>query len=647
MTANRWTLVAWPRWDRPRPDPDTPGSQHVPGGLRIIPNGYPEGWTAWRARVESPPAWAPAGGFHTSKPGRIGVPPEPIKGYGPWEPMPWDRGRSVRRMMMLANATTDPAWTFDIDPAEWATATPQEIVGLLGELWGADDPRANARSGLPLAVVGLDEVATGTVEADGISLTNESGRRAARLLSRELAALVGDLRDALDLTPEGLAKLWTPADGWRTEDGMLWLEARMLAEIRQRLGVKALPDGVTDRYRERWSQDRESAPRLLRGWLDPARWDGESGSGWASPARWLTGLAKLLWTHRVRPAWERQLEAEERARKNAPGLPMPVHVDLGDSLVDAIHHAGRIVHKRDLTRQIPLRLAAVDAFALDALPLRALGKLTAHRLVRWMIRAAHEGHYLTIDRPVDLVDGVTARRGATGVDLVVVGGLSRLADVVGAGSKKATVDLRDALNVLSRVTLEWDAPGGEGGGSLVSWRGPGSRGGHAARGARAVVKITVSDVLCPGMGARLRGSSDALVVPILDVPAMPAGVSPRAHASIARFDWLVTREMVARAREAVGSGGVILNLDSIGRDAGLKRSHVAAAVDCWTADHDGAPARWDRNGSRYMLADRPPTADARRWILEGAAMRERRAKGGRVSGERRRAKLEGKAGRRK
>jgi len=634
MTANRWTLIPWARWDVGLPDKG--GAVAVPVGLRLIPNRYPKGHTLWRSYVRH------RGEGHTSEaytttPAPVDARPESHRKYLPFEPLTWDD--ALREPLQLARwGETPDGWTFTVEPEEWATATPAELVGLLGMLWGANDPHGKARKGRPLAVVGIDELTRGVLEADGLDQAEESAERALKRLTGELAGLVVELREALDLTPDGLARLWTPDDGWRTDDGMLWLEARMIAEIRQQFGVDALPNGTADRYRERWEADRDNPARLLRGWLDPSRWDNAEGDGWASPAGWLPFVARLLWRHRVQPAWARQIEAEERARKNAPGLPMPVHSELGDSLVAAIHDRGRIVRKAD-GRQIPLRFAAVDAAALDAVPLGALGKLTAHRLVRWMIQAAHAGHFLTTDNAVNLMDGVTARRGATGVDLVVTGGLSRLAEVVGAGSKKATGDLRDALNVLSQVTLQWNAPGSEGGGSLVSWRGPGSGGAHPGHGARSVVRITVSDVLCPGMGAKLRGSADALVVPVLDVPVMPAAVSPRAHAGLARFDWLVTRELVARAREAVGNGGVVLNLDTIGKDAGVNRKNVAAAAECWTTDTADAPARWERNGSRYMLADRPPTAAARRWILDFAETREGRSKGGQESGRRRRLKL--------
>ncbi len=301
MTANRWTLIPWARWDVGLPDKG--GAVAVPVGLRLIPNRYPKGHTLWRSYLRHRPEGHPSTHFATMT-APVDARPEAHEQYHPFEPVTWDD--ALREPLQLARwGETPNGWTFTVEPEEWATATPAELVELLGMLWGADDPHGKARKVRPLAVVGTEELARGVLDADGLDLDEESTGRALALLSGALVDLVAELREALDLTPEGLARLWTPNGGWRTDDGMLWLEARMIAEIRQRFGVDALPDGTADRYRTRWEEDRDNPARLLRGWLDPSRWNNADGSGWATPTGWLSFVAGLLWQHRVKDASER------------------------------------------------------------------------------------------------------------------------------------------------------------------------------------------------------------------------------------------------------------------------------------------------------------------------------------------------------
>lgn len=352
------------------------------------------------------------------------------------------------------------------------------------------------------------------------------------------------------------------------------------------------------------------------------------------PAPFLRHLAWVLWHGRWRAEAERLKGARNALDRNPAGLLAPVYRGVGDALVLARpdYESRRLVAADG--RQLPL----LPATALDRLTgAPALGKLTAQRLVRWLVWSATQGFHLGRWGRVELPGGVVAEHHRTGVNLVVNGGLSALQEAIGARSNKASNEIRDVLNVLNSTRLEWDAPGDCGAETLIGWREETLRTGPDSP---AVLTIRVGPLLCPNLAPMLpKGSRDRLIVPVLPLPDLPSHSSQSTPA--ARLDWLAIRCFAERGREALAHGGVVMDWDQLAKDAGLSANGLRKALALWTT---GNAPRWvEVRPGRWDLGEGEPTVKAARdFILDGARRSEKAAEAGRRSGAARRRKMGGR-----
>ena len=562
----------------------------------------------------------------------------------------------------------------------------------------ARDPGRWHRDAVAVALASdADSLAREALEGDGWAadarnawagtLRREASRMVAEVAEAEglvldLPQIEADARGVASWLPGGLLPV-TPAD---TPDGpALALDLagiRWLEGLAARLKVPTAPgaEGLRADARERWANyqrdpngpaadplsealaehhaDALSGLNLLTNsgalwawWTreeephDPQPWGGgflRAGQrgyelpqgGYMLPATvhpppFLRRLAWVLW----RGLWKGEAEKRQKAHNQAPGLVAPVYGRVGDSLVMARpdKDLGRLIGTKD-GRQLPL-LPATSLDKLTGAP--ALGKLTSQRLVRWLIWSAAQGHYRGTAGLVELEPGVDAEHHATGVNLIVTGGLQRLAEAIGANSNKASGEIRDVLNVLNGTRLDWDAPGDRGAETLIGWRET-----KAAPDAPAILKIRVGPLLCPGLAPSLpKGSPDRLIVPVLPFPSME-GLATRQMNAAARLDWLAVRELAERCQAAASNGGAFIPWDRLAKEAGASSAALKCAMAAWTS---GPAPRWvEPSPGLWMLGDADPAVRAARdFILDGGERRIAASKAGTKSGRNRRRKIKG------
>lgn len=447
---------------------------------------------------------------------------------------------------------------------------------------------------------------------------------------------------------------------------MLWADARA-ADLLEGLGAEL--GGVAAEWgaEQATALRRDAAARWARFEADPAAelphrttWPGDkrptrtaAGVLWEAwawpepepktprrPAPLTRKLAGLLWLGRFRGLAE-ELQADEQAHQSNPAaLAVLVHAPVGDILQRARPGSdGRLISKDG--EQLPL----IETATLEDLEaLSVLGTLTGHRVIRWLIYAGNVGHRLGVRGPVELAPGVVARRAPLGVSLEVGGGFRALAEAMGETSHSGATRVAQAIRVMASYALEWRYSGRAGGGSLLSWE---QRESASPAHPRELV-VMLSPVLLPMLVHKLPPSERALV-PVLTLPPIPSGmfrgrgVAP----AVARLDWLATRELAERRQEVAAHGGAALPWEGMAREAGLRNpKHLAQALELWTQDTEHGAARWERVGRhRWLLADRPETAPARDFILQGATDAAQAAEAGRKSArKRRRRKRSGKQG---
>lgn len=432
----------------------------------------------------------------------------------------------------------------------------------------------------------------------------------------------------LDLSPWRRVKRWagvelptvdTPAGP------VLWADAGLLAYIRRELvpagdkGARADLARAEQASAERWrvwlrgdpqelmpgvERDPEidataAAVELLRLWTERT-----------TAPLWLVMLAEWVWAVEVEP----QIR---RARLKPPavlgaifeplrGVMAPAELDAGRGVVVP---AGRGDRWGGLVLAHVAPAADLAAVAEGAELLRTL---TAERLVRWMIRTAHDQHLRGEPRPTVIA---------------VSGGWSGLASAIGAGSKKAADELRRLVPALRGLQIEW-SPGGMNGRRtrtvlLSGYSEPGEK---AAPGKARELLIEVPALLLPAVLKKDELPRDRSLIPVLSVPRLGA-VNPVLHARAAGLEWDALAYVRRGVEELHRFGAVAVPWEELGAKRGLSPEAVGRLVEDWRRDApeltgDDRYARWeltDAAAGRWMLADREPTRDARAFLLDGAA----------------------------
>ena len=509
---------------------------------------------------------------------------------------------AMRTAEYMRGRTYPPATAADLAELE-RDRGPLAVLELVGRLWrymaqGGAPAEGNEPQAFNPPPLYLWTLAAGTVDKEG----GTTGRPAVELMDRLARRLWGRLAELvarLPLTAEALE-----ARGLAEDDGLLWLDRAMVAEVRRVYGVEL----DTDAARERWSAWERGeldggACALLRRWLDP------EAEG-PVPAAWAGELARLELAQ-LRAELGREMVARESLERWHAGLVPLVHASLGDALARA---------PRAALADLPL-LPVGALQALHELNAQALGTVHGHRLVRWLIRKANEGWHLGEWGPVELWPGVWAQRETVGVGITIDGGLTGLAAALGDSSKQAPERYREVLLILGRHALSWQYGEKFGAGSMVTVEGLEPKPGAAGRGRRAELRIVVNPPLTPMVAPKLPDPYRWLV-PVLPLPKLRGG---KADQALARLDWAATRALVELMPEVAEHGGATLPWDRMARDEGVTRESLVWALGTWH------PERWERlpgPGSRYMLAKGGDTGAARDFLLRGALRFKHGQKGG-------------------
>lgn len=292
---NRWTVVPALARIRVR---NQNGSQLTPRGFRVVKTCYPPDLYVWRASKGSQRDFTGSADTPT-----VELPP----GFSPWERL------TFREALDAGPGLIGDLAPCPVDLAEWATATPGELCAVLVDLWGLLDT--------PAWLGPLGELARAAVALDPLQLREPDAGRThtadVEALRDALRAVLLELREVLQLTDP--SNLWTADDGWRTVDGMLWLDAAMSRWIAARPGWAADEAAAIQRRRDNFQKHQNHPDRLLRTWLNPERWEQSSEPFWSAPSVWWEFIAGELWLHEVRPSQERRgrnLAALERFQRS-------------------------------------------------------------------------------------------------------------------------------------------------------------------------------------------------------------------------------------------------------------------------------------------------------------------------------------------
>jgi hypothetical protein len=333
-------------------------------------------------------------------------------------------------------------------------------------------------------------------------------------------------------------------------------------EWKGRWRQQALPEAKSDW--ERW-RDPLTLPRLLARALWPLRVRPQLRS--SIPAVWAVGVVNdLAESHWANGRQLVMLEGKMALRKNG--------VDI-------------------------LEVPIIDPADFEAMQRGAerLGSVTGQRTIRFLARRACELHNETPGR----------------ADVVIEGGFSGLAELLGERSKKAPEAVRDVLRAGQAFARRW-ANGSEIAG-LWTYRNEVAE----ARGRRALLVVTVGTVLRPYYALEHLPPGKRFGVPVLPMP--PFVGRQRGWAAQAVFQMVLEGKLVERRLELIEEGGVKLtstDFDRLAQQAGLPLGSWRKVIDRWTQDGTDGPAMLERVGpERFNLADREPYRAARNYLMQG------------------------------
>ena len=463
------------------------------------------------------------------------------------------------------------------------------------------------------------ELAASVVEAKSPGLDEERATKATRELAAAIADTVRGWGPGLGWDWPGLSKLPRLDGATMIPDtvdiGGLDLPASLDA-------VAGFLEGIGPEGKKAAKGVRKVDPAAL--WADPAGPRTAPDAPTRSPLLW--ALACVLWADVVGPALDRAaaIEVAARVRQGRAALVAPVHSQIGDALWPARLDAGRIV-SADEQLPLPFMVTSVQS----DLPVEVLGSETAQRFMRWVIRAAAAADSAQCYAPVPGAPGVTVTRLEGGsVEVAVVGGVSRLAEVIGAKSKKAADAVADTLSVLSGVYLREMFGSLQRGSGGVLIHCPDERRGRG--GGERKLTFIVHAILCPGAVKkfpRALSGEDRILIPVLSPPVIPAGFERgTTPAALFRLDWAVGRFLARHRRAVKAQGGAVVPWDALAKAAGVTPKALEAALLLWFAP--GPIQRFEGKPDglcMYASNGEPDAAAARRFVLEGADKVEARA----------------------
>ena len=548
---------------------------------------------------------------------------------------------AMRTAEYMRGRTYPPATAADLAELE-RDRGPLAVLELVGRLWrymaqGGAPAEGNEPQAFNPPPLYLWTLAAGTVDKEG----GTTGRPAVELMDRLARRLWGRLAELvarLPLTAEALE-----ARGLAEDDGLLWLDRAMVAEVRRVYGVELGTDAARERW-SAWERGEGGACALLRPWLDP------EAEG-PVPAAWAGELARLE-LELLRAELVREPEAaaplvwqsnEDFLRRKHPSLLLAAGGPLVRSLVRARPVDGGLLVDAD-NRQIPLALrSTVEGLIVG--DLAALGTAAAQRLVRMVVEAGAVAAY-GAGRPVlySTAPRVEVYKDRVTGDAVLScwGGWPALARLCGLEGHKGRDQVKDAAYALAAVSLRWKGPKKGGGADALLGVRDGDTTGHedyrAAPGREARVVLRISPPLAPGLTHDMPKGRRALAPVLRDPPALPRALDRHA-AAIGRADFLAMFEARALALDLYNEDRIALPWDRVFEEAAVPRQARGPALEALQGSPE-AP-RWVRLTATYWtLAEAGPPGDALAWLKEagrqeasgsragkaGAATRQGRAK---------------------
>lgn len=386
----------------------------------------------------------------------------------------------------------------------------------------------------------------------------EVGADSVRLLAHEVQACLRDLVERLAAADQ--------VEDQIPVDGMDWLDAHALDFLERVVGQNQRH--AVDDLRAT-ARLHHTGAEPWRNWFDPTFQN--------APNRFVWNLTGLLWGARVQAQHVRNLA--KLAKRHVPALAAPVVAMLSESskVVTTSGDGAEAPIGSDLVVSLPA--AHVDV--LERLP----RSLTAHRLVRWLVARGFQ----------NVIEGEPDCR-----RIDVPGGFAALAQLIGAGSKKAEPEVAALIDGFRHFTFHWR---GTHVGGLLTFTARG-----AANGRQALLRISLGDVLLPdftrAFDPATRGGRDARVlVPVLGIP--PLVTPAHEQGAQAAFQLAVVAEMRRRALHLLARPGIYLPMSVLTEHAervGLSRPTFVRLWSRWLqgAD-DGGPFLREMGGDQYLL----------------------------------------------
>jgi len=329
-----------------------------------------------------------------------------------------------------------------------------------------------------------------------------------------------------------------------------------------------------------------------RGRNDLTKWSGQQGlegvtqeqSPWLrlTPVVIASYVAQVLWCDRIEGETQREISSST-------------------ALVTTIHEGVSALWSAD-TKQRELELIHSDGSSVawlavnsteDAARLFGAGStLTFQRLIRRLPKEVH---------------ALWRRSGRDQADIVIDGGYSGLASLIGARSKKAADEVKRALELGQTIRRQW-ANGAEANGLWTYMVTP-----HAP-GRPARLTITLSPILRPGYVHELPQGADRILVPVVPLP--PLTGRENEHAKQAALQWATMARFAEGRAETAEANGVTITMADWRRmatRAGLPLATLSDVIKSWDGEF------LERvGGDRWFLADKPDYAPARKHLLEQA-----------------------------
>ena len=336
-------------------------------------------------------------------------------------------------------------------------------------------------------------------------------------------------------------------------------------------------------------------------------------TAWPDPVPLARLVAQALWTVETGPRLE-------DSRRFSAGVSVPF---LTDYVTISQRGAQRSLlgEKDAIFSRGGKQLATIDHGSAEIdgrlVSHKAVGTLTAQKVMRWLVNAAHHQKFVLNKESPDRVS--------------IVGGYAALAEILGLDSSPKMVQgLREAIETLHVMHLStefWDG--------LLITRGliP------SAPGRKSVLDLKVHGPFEPGFAQRMKPSEARAFVPIPLPRLLPAFVGRENEwAAQANLQLLVLRELRGRAREFAEAGCVLPIADhrwtALADEAEVPKATLPDVREAFATGNGTSPPFLIPEGGVLRLGQAYDVEQ--RTIAEAGGLSSKGRAGGLVSARRRR-----------